>query len=83
MPVARIVVVGAAVLAVLWVAFDASVTGSPPVPGTTPALAVLSALFGFGAWMMQVGGRPERAPLLAGLCLGTGAYVVLQFVLPG
>jgi hypothetical protein len=31
---------------------------------------------------MQVGGRQERVPLLAGLALGTGSYALLRLLLP-
>ena len=43
----------------------------------------LPAVFGVVAWAMQVGGRSDRAPLLAGLSIGVGGYAVARLLLPG
>jgi len=82
-PWGRIGAIAAAVMAVLWAALDAGFGDSPPAPPVASAgLAILAVLFGAGAWVMRVGGRQERAPLLAGLSIGTIAYAVLRLTLP-
>ncbi len=84
MPWGRVVVIAGAVAAVLWAALDAGLGDTPPAPAATSAgLLVLAALFGGGAWAMQVGGRRERAPLLAGLAIGAGVYGLVRLTLPG
>lgn len=83
MPLGRVAAIGAMVAAVLWASLDSGVAG-PPAPAVASAgLIVLAVLFGTGAWAMQVGGRPERAPLLAGLALACGTYALLRLTLPG
>ena len=83
MPWGRVVAIAGAVAAVLWASLDAGFGDTPPAPGVASAgLAVLAALFGAGAWAMRVGGRPERAPLLAGLAIGAGAYALARLTLP-
>ncbi|HZP40650.1 MAG TPA: hypothetical protein VFD84_03960 [Candidatus Binatia bacterium] len=44
------------------------------------SLAALGALFGLGAWATSVGGRPERAPLFAGLAAGLLGYAVARLL---
>jgi hypothetical protein len=84
MPWGRVVAIAAAVAAVLWASLDAGFGDTEPAPAVTSAgLAVLALLFGAGAAAMRVGGRPERAPLLAGLALGAGAYALARLTLPG
>lgn len=84
MPWGRVVAIAGAVVAVLWASLDAGFGGTEPSPPITSAgLAVLALLFGAGAGAMHVGGRPERAPLLAGLALGAAAYAVARLTLPG
>ncbi len=84
MPWGRVAAVAAAVAAVLWASLDAGFGGSPPAPGVASAgLVVLAVLFGAGSWVMRIGGRPERAPLLAGLAIGAGAYAIVRLTLPG
>ena len=84
MPWGRTIGFAAAVVAVLWSALDAGFGGSPAAPPITSlALVVLALLFGVGAWVMQVAGRAERAPLLAGLAIGAGAYAIVRLTLPG
>lgn len=84
MPWGRVVAVACAVAAVLWASLDAGFGDTQPAPAAASAgLAVLAVLFGSGAWVMRVGGRAERAPLLAGLALGAGAYAIVRLTLPG
>ena len=80
----RALTIAAAVAAVLWAFLDAGLGGTPPAPpATSAALLILAVLFGAGSWVMRVGGRPERAPMLAGLAMGTATYAVLRLALPG
>ena len=84
MPLARVALIAAAVLGILWTCLDAGIGGTAPAPpATSAALLVLAVVFGIGTWVMRVGGRPERAPLLAGLSIGTAVYAVLRLTLPG
>ena len=84
MPAGRVTAIAGAVMVVLWLSLDSGIGGSPPAPPTTSAaLLVLALLFGGGAWTMRVGGRPERAPLLAGLSIGAGLYALVRLTLPG
>jgi hypothetical protein len=83
-PTGRIAAIGTAVMVVLFLAFDAGLGDAPPPPPiVSVALGVLALLFGAGAWVMRVGGRAERAPLLAGLAGGTGLYALLRLTLAG
>jgi uncharacterized membrane protein len=82
-PWGRIGAIAAAVGAVLWAALDAGFGDAPPAPPVASAgLLVLALLFGVGTWVMRAGGRPERAPLLAGLSIGAATYAVLRLTLP-
>ena len=84
MPWGRVAAITGAVAAALWLSFDAGLGGTPPAPAATSAgLLVLATLFGAGAWVMRVGGRPERAPLLAGIAIGAAAYAIIRLTLPG
>lgn len=84
MPTGRIGAIAGAVALVLWASLDSRLGGAPPAPPIlSAALAVLAVLFGVGAWAMRIGGRPERAPLLAGLATGIGVYALLRLMLPG
>lgn len=76
----RAVAVAVAVLAVLWFALDSGIRSEPPVPGTTVALGILAVIFAASAWVLNAGGRPERVPLLVGLALGVGTYVLMHAV---
>ena len=83
MRLVRVLLVGLGVAAVLFVMLDSGAMTPDPVPAAVSvSLGTLAALFGVGAWAMQVGGRPERAPLLAGLALGAGGYALLRLLLP-
>lgn len=84
MPWGRVAAIAGMVVAVLWASLDAGFGGTEPAPGIASAgLLVLAALFGAGAWAMQIGGRRERAPLLAGLAIGAAAYALVRLTLPG
>jgi len=83
MRVVRALAVAVGVAAVLFVMLDSGAVGAEPAPAAmSVSLGVLATIFGAGAGAMQVGGRPERAPLLAGLALGAGGYAVLRLLLP-
>ena len=83
MPVGRVAAVAAAVAAVLWLSLDSGVGGTTPAPPlASSALVILALMFGAGAWAMIVTGRNERAPLLAGLAIGVGAYALVRLALP-
>ena len=84
MPWGRVAVIAGLVTAVLWASLDAGLGDTEPAPGAASAgLLVLAFLFGTGAWVMVLGGRRERAPLLAGLAIGVGAYALVRLTLPG
>lgn len=83
MRVLRALLIGLGVAAILFVMLDSGAVTPDPVPAVVSlSLGALAALFGAGAWAMQVGGRPERAPLLAGLALGAGGYALVRLLLP-
>lgn len=83
MRVVRALAVAIGVAAVLFVMLDSGAVSAEPVPAAmSVSLGVLAAIFAAGAWAMQVGGRPERAPLLAGLALGVGGYALVRLLLP-
>jgi hypothetical protein len=73
----RALAVALAVLAVLWLSLDSGLRSEPPLPGTYVALGILAVLFAASAWIMHAGGRPERVPLLVGLALGMGTYLLI------
>jgi hypothetical protein len=83
MPVGRVAAIAAGAGALLWASLDSGLAGPPAPPVTSVALAVLALVFGGGAAVMRLGGRPERAPLLAGLAAGIGGYAILRLTLPG
>lgn len=83
MPWPRVAAIAATVVAVLWLSLDAGLAGEAAPPATSAALLVLAGVFGAGAFVMRIGGQPERVPLLAGLALGAGGYAVLRLVLAG
>jgi hypothetical protein len=75
----RVLAIAVAVLAVLWLAFDSKwVSSDPAMPSPSLSLGMLAVAFGIGAWVMQVGGRPQRVPLLVGTAVGCAAYVALH-----
>jgi len=77
----RAFVIALAVFVVLVLAFDSGwVRSDPSLPGPSTSLLMLAVVFGVGAWVMQVGGRTERVPLLAGTALGCAAYVALHAI---
>lgn len=83
MRVLRALLVALGVTAVLFVMLDSGAVSADPIPGSmSVSLGVLAALFAAGAWGMQVGGRHERVPLLAGLAAGVGSYALLRLLLP-
>ena len=82
MPTGRIAAIGAAVMVVLFLAFDAGLADAPP-PTVSVSLGIFALIFAAAAGAMQVGGRPERAPLFAGLACGTGVYALLRLTLAG
>jgi hypothetical protein len=78
----RVAGIGFAVALVLWLMLDSRLVSPEAGPRfLSLSLAGLAALFGLGAWAMQVGGRKERAPFLAGVAIGVGGYAVLRLVL--
>ncbi len=84
MPWGRIAAIAAAIAAVLWLCLDSGLGGAPETPAVASvALLMLAAVFGTGAWVMRVGGRPERVPLLAGAAIGVAAYALVRLTLPG
>ena len=84
MPWARVAAVAAAAAFVLWFAIDSGLVRPPDQPAAFSfGLLPLALVFGAAAWVMQNGGRPERAPLLAGLSIGVGSYAVARLLLPG
>jgi len=84
MPWGRVAATAGLAVAILWVSLDAGLGDTEPAPRIASAgLLVLAVLFGAGAGAMQVGGRRERAPLLAGLAIGVGAYALVRLTLPG
>ncbi|MFN8543707.1 MAG: hypothetical protein U0807_05825 [Candidatus Binatia bacterium] len=81
MRILRAVAAALAAGGLLWLMLDSRlVSPEPPPPGLSAALGALGGLFGLGAVVMQLGGRPERAPLLAGLAAGVGGYAILRLV---
>jgi hypothetical protein len=78
----RVAGIASAVALALWLMLDSRLVSPEPGPRfLSLSLGGLAALFGVGAWAMAVGGRRERAPLLAGLAIGVGGYAVLRLVL--
>ena len=82
MPTGRIIAVSVGVMVVLFLRFDAGLADPAP-PVISVALGIFALIFGAAAWAMHVGGRAERAPLLAGLACGTGIYALLRLTLAG
>jgi hypothetical protein len=80
LPWGRAVAIAAGVFAVMWLSFDAGLTGAAPPAGISPALLILAGVFGCSAWVMQKGGQPDRVPLLTGLSLGAASYALLRLV---
>ena len=75
----RALAIAVAVLAVLWLAFDSKwFSSDPTMPSPSVSLGMLAVVFAVGAWVMQVGGRPRRVPVLVGTALGCAAYVALH-----
>ena len=84
MPWGRVAAIAAAVVAVLWIRLDSGLVDTEPAPGAVSvALLLLAGVFGACAWVMRVGGRPERVPFLAGLSIATGGYALIRLTLPG
>lgn len=79
----RVGAIAGALVALLWASLDSGLVnpgGAPP--GASASLGVLAVLFGVSAGVMQLGGRPERAPFLAGLSIGAATYAILRLTLP-
>jgi hypothetical protein len=76
----RAALVAVAVAVVLYLMLDSGVTGPPAPEATSLSLGALSLLFGLGAWATSAAGQGGRAPLLAGLALGTGGYALLRLL---
>lgn len=75
----RAVVVAGLAGLVFWLAFDSGiVSAEPPPAGLSIALGLLGVVFGLGAFVMQKGGQPDRAPFLAGLSAGAVGYALLR-----
>jgi hypothetical protein len=84
MPWGRVAAIAAAVATVCWLAFDARTLDPSESPlAVSSALLALAGVFACGAWVMRVGGQPERVPLLTGLSIGAGGYAVVRLLLPG
>ncbi len=66
--------------AVLYLMLDSGVVGPETPRAVSVSLVALALIFGVGAWAMAVGGRRERAPLLAGLAIGVGGYALLRLI---
>jgi hypothetical protein len=82
MPVARVLGVAAGVFGVCYLMLDSGAFNPERAPAVTSvSLGILTLVFGVSAWAMQVGGRRQRAPLLAGLALGLGVYAVARLFL--
>ena len=83
MPWGRVAAIAAAVVAVLYTRFDSGWFPGIDAPiAISLGLLALAVVFGCAAWVMQKGGRPERAPLMAGLSIGAGGYAVARLLLP-
>ena len=80
LPWGRVAAIAAAVFAVMWLSFDAGLTGAGPPAGISPALLILAGVFGASAWAAQKAGQPDRVPLLTGLSLGAGSYALLRLL---
>ena len=84
MPWGRVAAITGAVVAVLWFCLDSGVGDTQPAPGAaSAALLIFAFVFATGAWVMRVGGRHERVPMLAGLSIGAAAYALIRLTLPG
>jgi hypothetical protein len=84
MPWGRVAAITGAVVGVLWFCLDSGVGDTAPAPGAaSAALLIFAFVFGTGAWVMRVGGRPERVPTLTGLSIGAAAYALIRLTLPG
>jgi hypothetical protein len=79
----RALVVALAALTVLWLRFDSGyVSDEPASNGLYVALAILASVFAVSAVVMQAGGQTQRVPLIFGLALGIGTYLLMQAVTP-
>jgi hypothetical protein len=80
----RALLVALAALVVFWLSFDSGLLNQePPPPGRFVALAILGVVFAFSAFVMQkAGAKPARVPLLFGLALGIGTYLLMQAITP-
>lgn len=82
MRVLRAAAVAAVTGGLLYLMLDSGlVTPERAARITSLSLGGLGLLFGFGAWVMSVGGQPERSPLLAGLGIGVGGYAIVRLFL--
>jgi hypothetical protein len=79
----RALLVAMAALVVLWLRFDSGyVTEEPASAGLFVALAILASVFAVSSAVMQVGGKTERVPLVFGLALGIGTYLLMRAITP-
>jgi hypothetical protein len=80
----RALAVAFAALVVFWFAFDSGfVNQEPALPGRSLALAILAAVFGLTAFMMQkAGAQTNRIPWLFGLALGIATYLLMHAITP-
>jgi len=81
MPLGRVLAIALAVAAVCWLMVDSGAFSAEPRPKLmSMPMLILSLVFGLSAWATHVAGQAARAPLLAGLSLGLGAYAVARLV---
>jgi hypothetical protein len=79
----RALLVAMAALTVLWLRFDSGyVSQEPPSTGLYVALAILASVFAVSSVVMQAGGATNRVPMVFGLALGIGTYLLMTAITP-
>ncbi len=79
----RALMVAVAALAVFWFAFDSGYVNTEPAPpGRLVALGILGLVFTVSASVMHAAGENKRVPLIFGLALGLGTYVLMRTLTP-